>query len=246
MSSISLSMITFNEQHNILPLLNNIYDIFEEIVIADGCSTDKTIKIVDDFKKANNDTKIKLYIIPQEGVRYARTWSQAAQRNLALANCTKDWIFTIDADERLDINARTQMENLISNTTGCYAFAMPTYDYWDKEGQIRVDALWYPNYHYRFWKNDLTIRYSRHQRHCYPMIPKYPDVRKVREEQKEIPYTNIPIHHYHHCPIKRSGFMYRANYKDVRTIQELTGGLIVKQIGLRKRTERELKWQSER
>lgn len=45
--AMSLSIITFNEQSNIVPLLNNVYDQFDEIVIVDGCSTDKTVKLVE-------------------------------------------------------------------------------------------------------------------------------------------------------------------------------------------------------
>jgi len=245
MTTVSLAVITFNEQHNILPLLNNVYDMFDEIVIADGCSTDKTIKVVDDFRKSVSDSKIKLYIIPQQGIRYARTWNQAAQRNLALNNCSKEWVFTIDADERLGAGTRDRLEKLMTTAPDHFAFAMPTYHYWGAPDQIRTDKYWYPNYHYRCWKNHLGILYSRHQRHCYPMIKKCPEVRKELEEHTELPYADIPIHHYHHCPIKKSGTIYRANFKDVRTLQELLGDLQVRKVGLREKMEREIKWDNE-
>ena len=76
------------------------------------------------------------------------------------------------------------------------------------------------------------------------MLKKCPEVRKELVEHTELPYTDIPIHHYHHCPVKKSGTIYRANFKDVRTLQELLGDLQTRKVGLRKKSEREIQWES--
>lgn len=236
----SLAIITLNEQHNILPLLNNVYDIFDQIVFVDGCSTDKTMKVIDDFvKDVDQNEKIEIRIQPQNGPRYSKSWDQSAQRNLALQQCTGDWIFTMDADERLDGDTRKNLEELVLYKPNCIAWAMPTRHYWDKPTQIRSDKRWWPNYHYRFWQNNLGIRYSPHSRHCFPMIPQYPDVRKQLKVVDVPPYSGVIIHHYHHCPIKRSGEIYRANFIDVRTIEDLERGAEIREVEPRRRSERE-------
>jgi len=223
MTTVSLAMIVFNEQKHMRALLTNVYDMFDEIAIVDGGSTDKTVGAIQGFAAQMGDRKIKIYTKSQRGRRYSNSWKQNQHRNYALSKCTGDWIFTIDADERLDSNVRERLEWYINNTDK-HAFAMPTHHYWDTDKQIRIDGRWYPDYHYRAWKRKAAI-YSPHKRHCYPVIKGYPDVRKVTEEESRAPYTDIIIHHYHHVPIQKHGKIYRANFKEVKTRKELEKGL---------------------
>lgn len=241
MAKITACVITYNEQKQIVPLLKNLYPLFDEVVIVDGISVDKTIKLIEDFRSEYDEqNKVKLFLFTQEGARYTPGWKQSAQRNLALEKATGDWILFIDADERLDGDARVRLEDAAN---GDYiAYALPTYHYWETETEIRVDDFWYPNYHYRFWKNlpadDRTrIRYSRHARHCFPIVRKYPEVRGFKEVVTKPPCLNtVPIHHYHHVPIKKKPTGgYRANMRDVRTMAELLKGLETQAVELRKK-----------
>lgn len=236
MVKISAVVITFNEENNIVPLLNNIYPLFEEIVIVDGVSTDKTTKYIEEYKKLDSAQKIKLYLFAQNCPRYSPRWKQSVQRNLALQRATGDWLFTLDADERLDADVRARLDRLLKEYPKSIAWAFPTYDYWETPDQIRVDGWWFPNYHYRFWKNGQKISYSRHSRHCFPIILGHYDVRKLKEVTNKIPCVNdIKIHHYHHCPIKKMiGGGYRANFKDVKNLQDLQHGLEVRKVEPRK------------
>lgn len=227
---VTLAVITFNEQQHIGELLSSVYDMFDEIVIVDGASIDKTIKIIEDFRLQRGDEKIKLYIKPQRGPRYSRSWQQSLQRNWALDKCTGDWIFTIDADERIDRDTRRRLESLIEANPKQLGFAMPTHHYWDTKDQIRIDGKWYPDYHYRAWKNGEDIKYSPHRRHCFPRIPDHPEVRGKTEKQTGVPYTDIVIHHYHHVPIKNERGVYRANNKEVRSQGDLEKGLELRKI----------------
>lgn len=232
MVKISAIVITYNEENNVVPLLNNLYPMFEEIVIVDGISTDKTIKRIEEYQ--DESQKIRLYLFAQNSGRYSNGWQQSSQRNLAIERATGEWILAIDADERLDGDARVRLEDAAQGDMK--AWALPTYHYWETETQIRVDGYWYPNYHYRFWKHRQGIRYSKHSRHCFPIVKKYPEVRGVKELLDYPPYLNgVPIHHYHHCPIKKKGRAFRANITDVRTLQDLKKGLRVKEVQPRKR-----------
>lgn len=241
MVKITACVITYNEQKQIVPLLNNLYPMFDEVIIVDGISTDKTIKLIEDYRSEKDKLeKIKLFLFAQEGVRYTPGWKQSAQRNLALEKATGDWIFCIDADERLDGDARVRLEDAAVNGK-MIAYALPTYHYWETDTQIRVDEFWYPNYHYRFWQRfeelRKRIRYTRHSRHCFPIIKKYPEVRGCKEEVDKVPYLNaVPIHHYHHVPIKKKPTGgYRANMKDVNTMEQLLKGIELKTVERRKK-----------
>jgi len=233
---LSAAIITFNEEKNIIPLLNNLYPIFDEIVIVDGISLDKTIKLIEEYKTAiDKESKIRLYLFSQTGPRYNQYWQQSAQRNLALERVNGDWVFSIDADERLAGDSRVILEDVVDDIRP--AWALPTYHYWETETQIRVDEFWYPNYHYRFWRNGEKIRYSSHSRHCFPVIKGAPDVRSLKEVSENPPCLNaVPIHHYHHCPIKKKiGGGYRANVKDAKTFEQLVEGLKVRTVESRKK-----------
>jgi glycosyltransferase involved in cell wall biosynthesis len=241
MVKITACVITYNEQHNVVPLLNNLYPIFDEIVIVDGISIDKTIVEIENFRSEKDEQgKVNLFLFAQEGARYTPGWKQSAQRNLALEKATGDWILVIDADERLDGDARLRLEDAATNGE-MVAYALPTYHYWETEDKIRVDDFWFPNYHYRFWQrfdeDRKRVRYSRHSRHCFPIIRKYPEVRGFKEVvTKPICLNGVPIHHYHHVPIrKKPTGGYRANTKDVKNMEQLLRGIETRTVELRKR-----------
>lgn len=88
MSTLSVCLITKNEEKNILRCLNSIEKIADEIIIVDTGSTDNTINIAESFQKA------KIY-------NYEWDNDFASARNCSLSHVTKKWIFFIDADEEL-------------------------------------------------------------------------------------------------------------------------------------------------
>ena len=67
MEKITLSIFVpcFNEENNIINTLNNIkegiQDISYEILVADDASKDKTIEMVEKFKKNNPNVNIKIF-----------------------------------------------------------------------------------------------------------------------------------------------------------------------------------------
>jgi glycosyltransferase involved in cell wall biosynthesis len=85
---VSVVVLTYNEEANIQACLESARDFTDEIFIVDSLSTDKTLEIARKYT-----TKI-----------YQNTWVHyAGQRQWALANLpfTHDWLFFLDADERL-------------------------------------------------------------------------------------------------------------------------------------------------
>jgi glycosyltransferase involved in cell wall biosynthesis len=82
-ASISVPIITFNEEKNIAACLESIRWV-DEIIILDCGSEDNTLSIAKTY-----GAKI-----------YQQTWlGFGPQKNKALSYCTSDWILSLDADE---------------------------------------------------------------------------------------------------------------------------------------------------
>lgn len=229
-SQIKLSSHTllYNEENNVVSLLENIIDVFDEVVLVDGGSTDTTAKLVMDFIKEKNVNNVRFLVKPQkDSIRYSQRWNQSEQRNFAIQQCTGDWLFMIDADERLDSSCKQELRTLAaSGRSKAYAFFK--YNYWERKDQIRIDSWWFPNYSYKFWKNNEGIKYENKSRHCQPIVSHLglPDVLGEKTVKNEKMFSDKMVHHLHYLQhsINELGF-YRANEKDVRTIEELKKGL---------------------
>ena len=85
-ATLSVAIITFNEEENILRTLASVKDIAYEIIVVDSGSTDRTVEIAKGFGA-------KVFIEEWKGF--------AAQKNSALDKCTCDWILSLDADEEV-------------------------------------------------------------------------------------------------------------------------------------------------
>jgi tetratricopeptide (TPR) repeat protein len=83
-------MIVRNEEKNLYDCVAPVLDLFDEVVINDTGSTDRTREIARSL-----GPKVKLI---------ESTWpdSFAAARNLSLDHASGDWIFWLDADDRVD------------------------------------------------------------------------------------------------------------------------------------------------
>jgi glycosyltransferase involved in cell wall biosynthesis len=138
----------------------------------------------------------------------------------------------IDADERLDDSFKRELRVLAaSGRSKAYAFAK--YNYWERMDQIRVDSWWFPNYSYKLWKNNEGILYENKARHCQPIVShlQLPDVLAEKTLKNERMFSDRPIHHLHYLSQKVNELgLYRANEKDVRSIQELAKGLKTKTV----------------
>lgn len=86
MKSISLAMITRNEEEFIKMSISSVGDWVDEIIIVDTGSKDDTISISRSLGASV----------------YSTEWTNfSAARNYSLEKCKGDWIFVLDADEQL-------------------------------------------------------------------------------------------------------------------------------------------------
>ena len=86
--SITIIILTYNEEKNLLDCLNSAIKLTKDIVIVDSFSTDSTLDIAEKFN-------CKLYRNPFENYSKQRNW---ALNNVQIAG---EWIINIDADHRL-------------------------------------------------------------------------------------------------------------------------------------------------
>jgi glycosyltransferase involved in cell wall biosynthesis len=85
-ATLSVAIITFNEEENIGRTLASVKPIADEIIVVDSHSTDRTLEIA-------NEYGAKVFVEDWKGF--------AAQKNSALDKCTCDWILSLDADEEI-------------------------------------------------------------------------------------------------------------------------------------------------
>ena len=96
MINLSVAIITLNEQENLKRCLSSLPSGWE-IVVVDSGSTDKTVDVAKSF-----------------GARvYERSFDDfCSQKNFALEKCKRNWILSIDADEKLDEILKSYLEKL--------------------------------------------------------------------------------------------------------------------------------------
>ena len=97
MPLLSVAIITKNEERNLARTLASV-SFADEIIIVDTDSTDRTVEIAESFNA-------KIFNRPWPGF--------AGQKNFAIQQCTGDWILSLDADEELSPELRTQLQFLL-------------------------------------------------------------------------------------------------------------------------------------
>ena len=85
-TKISEAIITLNEEHNIADCIGSVRHLCDEIVVVDSGSTDRTAEIA-----ANLGARVVIQAFLGDG----------GQKQFATDCCNNDWVFVIDADERL-------------------------------------------------------------------------------------------------------------------------------------------------
>ena len=153
--TISLCMITKNEENCLEQCLNSVKEIADEIIIVDTGSTDKTKEIAKKFNAKIFDFK----------------WCDdfSAARNESLKHAAKDWILVLDADEIIEKKDLEKIRNIIEDEKGFSGFALEQRSYTNNyfEGALKNDSDFelakdYPfyvaNFLVRLFKNNLGIK----------------------------------------------------------------------------------------
>lgn len=103
-------MITYNEINHVEEVIKNV-DFADEIIVVDSLSTDGT------FEKLSEMKNVK--VILREFKNFAD------QRNFAIDQANCEWIFFIDADERLTPESQKEIVETVQNNSGIDAYKIP-------------------------------------------------------------------------------------------------------------------------
>lgn len=126
--SLSVVIITFNEEHN-LPLTLESVKWADEIIVVDSQSTDRTVEIAKSFGA-------KVFVEPWKGF--------AAQKNSALEKASCDWILSIDADEEVSPELKLDIDNVSCDQSPKDGYYIPRRNLfinrWIRHGGFYPDA----------------------------------------------------------------------------------------------------------
>lgn len=124
MSKISLSVviITKNEEHNIEECLKSVHGWADEIIVVDDESTDKTVALAEKYA---------------DKVFHRRMDIEGRHRNWAYAQSKNNWVLSLDADESVTPELRDEITNLLPEAkVETYTIPRRNFigDYWLKHG----------------------------------------------------------------------------------------------------------------
>lgn len=175
--TLSVVIITFNEEKNILECIRSLGHV-DEVIVVDSGSTDRTLELAKTM-----------------GARVVRHQMKdfATQRNFADSLATCDWLFSIDADERMTPELQAEIASaMMANSHSGYLVPELNVVF----GRELRHGGWYPQYHLRLirrgagsWAGDVMER--------------------VRVDNRELGTLKSALLHYGHPDINT--FVFKLN-----------------------------------
>ncbi|MBI5929947.1 MAG: glycosyltransferase family 2 protein [Chloroflexi bacterium] len=182
--SISIIVHTLNEEHNIRACLETA-KWADEIVIVDMYSDDKTVEIAREFTES-------IYFYER-----ADGFAEPA-RNFGLSKAQSDWIYILDADERIPPELQAEIIETIKNPGDTFVYRVLMRDY--MFGKWVEHGLWNQQWQIRLFKKGYV---------SWP-----PKVHATPEAVGPIGYFKNPFFHYSQVTISR--FIVKMNtYTDI-------------------------------
>ena len=169
---LSVVLATFDEEKNLPDCLDSVKNLTNEIIIVDGSSTDKTVGIA-----KNYGAKV---------VVAANLPNFHINKQKAIDLATKDWVFQLDADERVTPELQKEIKEKIGN--------------WELGIGNSVNGYWIPRKNWflgRFLMKggqypDYTLRLYRRGKGRLPQK----DVHEQAQVEGQVGYLKESLHHY--------------------------------------------------
>ncbi len=145
MAPVSIVIVTKNEEKNIGDALESAKD-FEDIVVVDSYSEDRTVEVCRKYTDR---------IFQHEWQGYAK------QKQMAVDYAKKEWVFILDADERVTSELKEEIFRLFTH----HASGITHHDYCGFYvprknfflGRWIKYSGWWPDYTVRLFKKDLSF-----------------------------------------------------------------------------------------
>ncbi len=165
---------TYNEEHNIAEAIADVM-FADEIIVVDSFSTDKTVEIATSLGAT----------IYQHAYEHS-----AAQKNWIIPQSKHEWIFLLDADERVSDNLKQEIHHILSKEK------IEEEAFWIK----RITYFVGRRVRYSGWQGDKVIRLFRRDtcryenKHVHAEIETPGKVGKLNEKLSH--YTFKSMDHY--------------------------------------------------
>jgi glycosyltransferase involved in cell wall biosynthesis len=135
MSSISVIIITYNEEKRLEPCLQSVAWA-DEIIVVDSFSEDKTVEIAQRYTD-------KIFRHPFKGY--------GSQKAFALAQAKGEWVLNVDADERVSERLKKEIKEAIKQSD-IFGYYLPRQNFFC--GQFIRHSGWFPDYQLRLFKRN--------------------------------------------------------------------------------------------
>ncbi|MBU3544875.1 glycosyltransferase family 2 protein [Polynucleobacter sp. MWH-Mekk-B1] len=143
MPTLSVILITRNEEANLADCLASLEGIAQQIVVVDTNSSDRTLDIAKSYGAA---------------IAQPPDWPGfGPQKNRALDLATGEWVLSLDADERLTPALKSEIVTAIHHSAHVDCFAIPRLSWYC--GRFIRHSGWNPDYVDRLFKRG-SARFS--------------------------------------------------------------------------------------
>lgn len=130
---VTATVITLNEADHIQAALESLAWA-DEIVVVDSESTDRTVAIARQFTD-------RVFVRPWPGY--------VAQKNFAAEQASHDWIFSLDADERVSPSLASEIAGRLKGDAAVAGYRLPRVTF--HLGRWIRSTDWYPDYQLRLY-----------------------------------------------------------------------------------------------
>ena len=147
MNKLSVYVMAFNEKEKIKDCLESV-KWADEIVLMDSFSTDGTVEIARQYGAK---------IVQKEFIGFGKL------RNIALENCSNDWVLSVDADERVTEELKAEIMQKLSEGPKADAYYVPR-----KSHFLNIwirHCGWYPDYRQPQFFNRKKMKYTEQMVH---------------------------------------------------------------------------------
>jgi glycosyltransferase involved in cell wall biosynthesis len=170
---VTATIITLNESAHIEAALQSVAWA-DEIVVVDAHSTDDTVE------KARRFTDRVI----------VRDWAgYIDQKNYAASIATYDWIFSLDADERVTPELAAEIKALIASEPPRAGYRVPRVSHY--LGRWIRSTDWYPDYQLRLYDRR---RAEWAGRYVHESVQAEGEVGRLRADLQHYPYRDVSHH----------------------------------------------------
>jgi glycosyltransferase involved in cell wall biosynthesis len=170
---VTATVITKNEADAIADALKSLAWA-DEIVVVDAESTDSTVQIARQFTDRV----------------FVRAWNgYVDQKNHAASLATHDWIFSLDADERVPKPLNLEMRSVLAAASGVRGYRIPRVSFYLGRWMRTTDM--YPDYQLRLYDR----RHAQWEgRHVHESVKVDGQIGYLKNELQHYPYKDLSEH----------------------------------------------------